>query len=181
MAAWDLPESEIRLIVDYIKTFSPEGKGFRDPSLEVQQPLIPDDPFADAPRQAVLKSGERIYHAIFQCGKCHPAYVPAGRYAEGLRGVFPHEPVPKWSENFGTVLLPPDFLRHPLRSVRRDESGGRRADDLFRVIAYGLQGPMPGHGNLGVPEIWAVAHYVKHLADMRGTPAARQLRRSLEK
>lgn len=180
MSAWDLPESEIRLIIDYIKTFSPEGKGFRDPSLEVQTPVIPPDPFADAEPEAVLRSGERIYHEVFQCGKCHPAYVPRGTYSEGLRGVIPFEPVPKWSENFDSVLLPPDFLRHPMRSVRRDETGGLRADDLFRVIAYGLQGPMPGHGQLGVAEIWAVARYVKHLGDMRGTPAARELRESLE-
>jgi hypothetical protein len=77
------------------------------------------------------------------------------------------------------VLLPPDFLRHSMRSVRRDETGGLRADDLFRVIAYGLQGPMPAHGNLGVPENWAVAHYVKHLLELRGTAAAAELRRSL--
>lgn len=181
MAAWDLPEPEIRLIIDYVKTFSPEGKGFRDPTLKVQTPVIPPDPFVDQPRQAVLNSGERVYHEVFQCGKCHPAYAPAGKYSEGLRGVFPFDPVPKWSENFDSVLLPPDFLRHPMRSVRRDEAGGLRADDLFRVIAYGLQGPMPGHGDLGVPEIWAVAHYVKHLGEMRGTPAAQELRESLER
>ena len=179
MAAWDLPESEIRLIIDYIKTFSPEGKGFRDPTLEVQNPVIPADPFADAPPEAVLRSGERLYHEVFQCGKCHPAYVRAGKYSEGLRGVIPFEPVPKWSENFDAVLLPPDFLRHPMRSVRRDARGGLRADDLFRVIAYGLQGPMPGHGNLGVANIWAVARYVKHLGEMRGTERAEALRRSL--
>jgi mono/diheme cytochrome c family protein len=180
MAAWDLPEAEVRLIIDYIKTFSPPGTGFRDPTLKVFEPLIPDDPFVKEPREAVLASGERVYHAVFQCSKCHPAYVPVGKYADGLRGVIPFDPVPKWSENFDTVLLPPDFLRHPLRSVRRDQSGGLRADDLFRVIAYGLQGPMPGHGNLGVPEIWAVAHYVKHLAELRATPAARELRESLK-
>ena len=179
MVAWDLPESEVRLIIDYIKSFSPEGKGFRDPGLEVQVPVIPDDPFVKEPRDAVLRSGRRIYHAVFQCGKCHPAYVPEGTYADGFRGLYPFDPVPKWSENFETVLVPPDFLRHPMRSVRRDADGGASAADLFRVIAYGLQGPMPGHGNLGVAEIWAAAHYVKWLVDMRGTPEGRELLRSL--
>jgi mono/diheme cytochrome c family protein len=175
MLVWDIPDSEARDIIDYIKTFSRQGEGFRDPDLAVSKPAIPADPFAGAPAQAraaAAREGERIYHETFQCAKCHPAYATG---YEGLRGVDPFEAIPKWSENYDAVLLPTDFLRHRMRSVRVGPGGAEPAD-LYRAIAYGLQGPMPGYKHLGDDAVWKVVYYTKSLADRRGTAAGRALR-----
>lgn len=186
MKAWDLPDRELKAVVHYLKTFSPEGEGFRSERLEVKKPEIPPDPFQDAEaREGALARGEKLYHSYFECAKCHPSYVEPERFEAwdaNQRAEDPYAPVPKWSPNYETVLLPPDFLRHPMRSVRETERGAR-AGDLYRVIAYGLQGPMPGYGHLGQEDVWAVAHYVKSLVDLRGTEEGRARRaelRSLE-
>lgn len=175
MRDWDLSDLQVRAVTQYIKTFSPPGEGFRSEELEVSRPSLPADPFSSPEaRAAAVSEGRKLYHSMFRCSGCHPAYVGA----ETLRawGVQPrsrlHEPVAKWSPNFRAVLLPPDFTRHPLRAVgaARDREGGLAHDveDLVRTISYGLQGPMPGYGHLGAERVWSVAHYVKSLADLRG-------------
>jgi mono/diheme cytochrome c family protein len=58
------------------------------------------------------------------------------------------------------VLLPPDFLRHPMRFART-------TTDIYRIVAYGMQGPMPAYGHLGSEAVWAVAHYTEWLAGQR--------------
>lgn len=186
MRAWDLADAELAAVIDYLKTFSPPEKGFRSERLEVKAPEIPPDPYQDeAARQDAIARGEKLYHSIFQCASCHPAYVPLERFADWdarPRAEDPYAPVPKWAPEYRVSLVPPDFLRHPMRAVRTEAEGGRlshRADDLYRAIAYGLQGPMPGYGHLGAADVWAVAHYVKSLADLRGTAEAWALRRRL--
>jgi mono/diheme cytochrome c family protein len=174
MQPWDLDDAELGPLIQYIKTFSPPGKGFRDPRRMVQRPIIPPDPFHDQKQRAqAVRDGERLYHAQFECAKCHASYVAPARFHEWgaePRTDSPYAPVPKWAAEYSAVLLPPDFLRHPLRSIRvfgNTVEPEVRADDLYRVIAYGLQGPMPGYGHLGAESVWAVAYYVKMLAELR--------------
>lgn len=186
MLPWDVPDGELYPILHYIKSFSPPGEGFRDPDRKVESPEIPPDPYADDHAVAV-KLGEKLYHAGFQCSQCHPAYVTPDRYADW--GAFPpratniYDAVPKWSPAYETVLVPTDFLSHPMRSVRRapaDADTFYNLGDLYRVIAYGLQGPMPGYGHLGADKIWAIVHYVESLARLRDTPEGRALRENLD-
>jgi mono/diheme cytochrome c family protein len=162
MLAWDLPEEELGRIVDAIKSFSPRGRGFRDRGRRQRRPPVPPDPFA--PGDAAARAeGERLYHAVFQCDQCHPAYASdADLAAWGARPrlVDPREPAPKWSATYRSVIVPPDFLRHPLRFARSTA-------DLYRIIAYGMGGPMPAYGHLGSDRVWAVAHYVEWLAARR--------------
>jgi mono/diheme cytochrome c family protein len=187
MKPWDVPEPALLPIIHYIKTFSPEGRGFRSERLEVKAPRIPPDPLAaagDEARTRAIERGARLYHSYFECAQCHPSYVEPERFAAWdaeQRADAPYAPVPKWAPDYQSVLVPPDFLRHPMRSVRRDGApgGGHRADDLYRVIAYGLQGPMPGYGHLGEEDVWAVAYYTKWLLDLAGTPGADELRERL--
>jgi mono/diheme cytochrome c family protein len=166
MKPWDLPENQIRDVIQYIKTFSPPGRGFRDPDLEVYEPVIPDDPWSD--RSAAIARGEELYHSIFQCSSCHPQFVSDEQFAKWKntrpRAIDPLESVPKAAPGYGNVLLPPDFRVHPMRSVAESEAG-YAARDLYRVVAFGLQGPMPGYVHLGEKDVWAVAHYVKSIAD----------------
>jgi mono/diheme cytochrome c family protein len=182
MRAWDLHEREIRSIVQYIKTFSPPEEGFRDPSREVSRPEIPPDPY-EGREDAGVAEGEQIFHTVLQCNQCHPSYVPRERFdawefpvprPEGT-----YRPAPRYSSAYDAVLVPDDFLRHPFRSVRLDGAGRLRGDDLYRVIAYGLQGPMPGFGHLDAETIWAVVYYVRFLAELRGTDAGEQLLRRM--
>ena len=178
MPAWDLPDGELRDVVDYIKTFSLPRRGFRDPARKPRAPEIPAVPPA-AEQAGLAAKGERIYHEVFQCAKCHPGY-PEGLFAgspklrsgdepvngySGLRGRNEDAPAPKYSADYDSVLLPTDFTRHAMRSVRFD-SAGADPRDLFRAIAYGLAGPMPGYRHLGEENVWAVVFYVKALADI---------------
>jgi mono/diheme cytochrome c family protein len=187
MQPWDLPDEELGPILDHIKTFSPPGRGFRDPTRRaVPPPAIPPDPYTtSAARAAALTAGAVAYHRDFQCSQCHPAYgTPAQLRAwKAPRPTDPLDPVPKWSATYRTVLLPPDFLRHPLRFVRARGNHGRLDHDLadlYRIIAIGMNGPMPGYGHLPPGQIWAVVHYTKWLADQQGSGEGRRLRKKLE-
>jgi mono/diheme cytochrome c family protein len=186
MRPWILQEAELHSVTQYIKTFSPEGKGFRSKRLKIKAPTIPDNPFTSAEQitEAIAK-GEQLYHASFQCSSCHPAYVKNEQVVSwdaAMRTSDPFDSVPKYSENYRSVLLPPDFLRHEVRAIRTRTVLGKldhNAADIYRSIAFGLQGPMPGYGHLGEPDNWAVALYVKSLLDMKQSEAAGALRESL--
>jgi len=75
---------------------------------------------------------------------------------------------------YGVKLLPPDFTRTDLRSVRPDH----RLEDLYRVIASGVGGTaMPTwRGALPEEELWALVRFVDSLVKLKGTDAPRQLR-----
>lgn len=186
MRPWILRDTELNAVIQYIKTFSREGKGFRSKRLKVKPPEIPPDPYQSEDQIAAARiRGEKLYHVSFQCSSCHPAYVSVQKMKEWeatMRADDPFDSVPKYSENYRTVLLPSDFLRHDMRAVRFQKIEGRldhRASDLYRSIAFGLMGPMPGFGHLGDEDVWAVVHYVKQLADQKDTPEGNALRKSL--
>jgi hypothetical protein len=71
-------------------------------------------------------------------------------------------------------LVPSDFASDALRSVRLTD-GSASVSDLYRVIAFGMQGPMPGYGHLGSDKVWQVAYYVKSLVDQSRSASARDL------
>ncbi len=73
MLEWELPDEVISPLVQYLKTFSPEGEGWRDPDSEVGEPYSPgDDPWADS--EEAIAQGETLYHSVAECSACHPAY-----------------------------------------------------------------------------------------------------------
>jgi mono/diheme cytochrome c family protein len=92
----------------------------------------------------------------------------------------------KQARYFVVSILPPDFIRSELRS-------GDTLADLYRTIAAGVGGtampawiatapytdPNTGEHWDGEKDIWALAHYVRSLAELRGTPRADQLHRNL--
>lgn len=74
MLPWDVPPAVVDDIVQYVKSFSPKGQGFRDPDMELAEPLAPGaDPWAGRDAQAVDR-GRAIYHGYATCNLCHPAY-----------------------------------------------------------------------------------------------------------
>lgn len=77
MQSWrNLPDDVVHAIVQYIKTFSPEGSGFRHPRKKISEPLAVDtDPWGPDQREAAIARGKVVYHGLAQCYGCHPAYA----------------------------------------------------------------------------------------------------------
>jgi mono/diheme cytochrome c family protein len=172
MQAWDIPDDELAAVIAQLKAFSPAGRGFRDPARRPARGETPPDP-----GPGDRSEGARLYHAVMQCNACHPSYAtPDELAAWGAqpRQVAPLEPVAKWSASYRSVLLPPDFLRHTVRWAREPA-------ELYRLIAHGMQGPMPGYGHLGAAQIWPVVHYTRWLISLRGTASGDALRARLER
>lgn len=72
-------------------------------------------------------------------------------------------------------ILPPDFLFNDVRS-------GTTLEALFRTIGSGIPGTaMPAwKGSLPDEDLWAMAHYVRSLVELKGTPQARELKKRLK-
>jgi mono/diheme cytochrome c family protein len=196
MLPWDVSERERHAIVQYLKTFSPRWKD-EAPGAKV----LPDgaDPWQGKEREAI-ELGKRIYHfsgakmnkegqleQIFAgCSTCHPAYVPGEelkRLAK-LTGVGAVEredlyrPAAKETDyvvaDHKLLILPTDFLLQRVKT-------GTALPALYRTIAAGVGGTaMPvWKPPLGDRDLWALTHYVRSLADLRGTPEALALQARL--
>jgi mono/diheme cytochrome c family protein len=178
MLAWDgVPEHKVRQIIQYVKTFSPRWK-----EEEPGEPVLPTpDPWTGREAEGVAR-GRKLYHGLAQCLSCHPAYASKAEIhaaAKELTGTGTvdfradlYHPV-LTNSDYGVKLLPPDFTRAELRSVRPDH----RREDLYRVIASGVGGTaMPTwQGSLPEEDLWALVHFVDSLVALKGTDAARRL------
>lgn len=213
MLRWHVPDSLLFDIIQYTKTFSPEQEGWRDPDMEIGEPIdTANDPWAGRAEEAVHR-GEKIYHGQANCHLCHPAYVAPSRVNEmlaeyGKPGSSPRPnfwlPEPKLSTSYTApiagdpicesasdcdqatqvcrygicerqlVILPPDFTVNEVRS-------GDGLPDLFRVIAAGIPGTAMPRWKDALPDedLWAMAYYIRHLMDMKGTPQVAKLKRDL--
>jgi hypothetical protein len=188
MLEWDVPEEELRRILQYIKTFNPKKwekkKKNGDPvkNLEAWDP--PADPWEGKDAEAATR-GRELYHFKAECVNCHPAYGGKKELYEASVAANKREPdifkpmtgfrddfygsVAKDSSDYGVRLLPPDFTYNQVRSART----GYELPDLFRVISFGVYPIMPAwQGALTDKDIWAIAHYIKSLMDLRNTPEA---------
>jgi mono/diheme cytochrome c family protein len=180
MLPWAVPDNQLDDILQYIKTFNPIWT-----SDDVAKPIeITPDPWKGKEEEGV-KHGKVVYHGLAQCLKCHPAYATRQEIwdavkestGEGSTSAFREDmynPDAKLSEAYRVKLLPPDFTRH-------DVKAGTTPEDLFRTIASGIGGTaMPmWKGSIEDPDIWAIAHYVSSLIQIRDTPAAAELRKKL--
>ena len=199
MLAWDISAGERRAIIQYIKTFSPlwttSGPG---------DPIKPDspDPWIGRETEAIAV-GEKIYHlsgvemdprtgqartVLAGCNACHPSYLTPQELTDLSTKVLqkpaqmrerPNRPALKPSESIkvgDTMIgfLPTDFLFHRIKN-------GTGPEALFRTIAAGIGGTaMPTWKNsVKDADLWAVVHYVRHLVDLRDTPAGIALRTKL--
>ena len=178
MLAWDgVPEHKVQDIIQYVKTFSPRWKE--------EQPGEPvratPDPWKGREADAVAR-GRKLYHGLAQCLGCHPAYASKKEIyaaAKELTGTGTTDFRPDMygpmltDSDYGVKLLPPDFTRAELRSVRPDH----RIEDLYRVIASGVGGTaMPTwQGSLPEEDLWALVHFVDSLVALKGTDVPRRL------
>ncbi|MBK8252646.1 MAG: c-type cytochrome [Polyangiaceae bacterium] len=176
MPSWRLlPKDEILDIIQYVKTFTPNRKA---PGGMI---AIPADPWLKAPEKGVAE-GEKLYHGLANCNSCHPAYVEKPKMVEHMKAFDmplsgfrekPYDSETKDSE-WGEAITPPDFLSDYIKS-------GTAKEDLVRVIATGVGGTaMPSWGATLTPkQLWGLAYYVEHLASLRGTKKAQDMRKAL--
>jgi mono/diheme cytochrome c family protein len=177
-----VPDPALRTIVQYIKTFSPRWKD-EEPGEAIK---LSPDPFGTAKKEEAVALGKRVYHGLAQCWSCHPAFATKQEIydaAKDLRHAETNEfrddmyNAALKESDYGVNILPPDFTRQPLRSIR----DGHEMEDLYRVIASGIGGTaMPmWKGALPEDQIWAMVYYVRSLYDIRDKPEADRLKAQL--
>ena len=181
MLPWQIPDDDLKDVLQYIKTFSPVWTE-DEPASPIE---ITDDPWAGKDQEGVAR-GKVVYHGLAQCLKCHPAYATKQEIwdatkemtGEGSTSAFRegmYFPEAKFSEAYKNKLLPPDFLRHTVRSG--NEHGAVTRRDLFRTIASGIGGTaMPmWKGSIDDKDIWAIAYFVEDLIKKKDTPEAKTI------
>lgn len=170
MLPWEIPESDLDDVIQYIKTFAVDEDGANIWTEDEVGELIeiPEDPWAGKEKEGIAR-GKSVYHGLAQCSKCHPAYASnqeiwdatKAATGSGSMGAFRKNmyfPEAKFAEAYGHKLLPPDFTRHPIKA-------GATPKDLYRTIASGIGGTaMPmWKGSIPDDDIYAIAHFVADL------------------
>jgi mono/diheme cytochrome c family protein len=166
MLPWDLTEGQMFAVVNYIKTFAPQVWEGKDKQLG-EQIVITKDPFGAAHKMAAIKMGEKVYHGEASCWSCHRAYLPRPELAKvsGMdTGDIDAEAykIKLQETEWGFKNIPPDFTWHTVRSAETVE-------ELYIRLVAGVGGTaMPSWKDTITDEqIWAVAHYVKYLMDLK--------------
>jgi mono/diheme cytochrome c family protein len=160
MPGWRLlPEKDRWSLARHVKTFHKEWE-FRN-----ADPPVPfhSNPFDMTDRKkidAALQLGSEVYHKLGMCWSCHPAYVPRkdletmiGSPARADLELALGKP-----DSWGETILPPDFRRNPLKSVRE-------LRDLYSVVTAGVGGTaMPTwKSSFTGEQLWALTLYVDSL------------------
>ncbi len=147
----DLPETERRAVVQYLKTFSARFGTETVPSSIV----IPAEP---APSQEQIDQGRQWYKDA-DCAKCH------GERGDG-KGVVNADLKDDW----GRSLTPSNLTWRPLKR-------GSALRDTYVTIATGLNGtPMPAYGAaLDGQQIWALVYYLERLVPDAHKPLAGEM------
>jgi mono/diheme cytochrome c family protein len=195
MLPWDIQDSALYDIVNYIKSFSPDDEGWRDPENEVAKPIaLSEDPWTEKVDEAVAY-GKNVYHAVANCQSCHPAYATkayihdaftaAGKKPE-LRDD-PYHSAKQVTEyevlGVEQTNMPPDYTLNPTRSIRPDpgEENWSRIGSLYRIIGAGVNGTAMAQwqGTLDEKDLWAVSYYVESLMALKDTPSAMAFKKEL--
>jgi len=183
MLSWDgVPEKDLAAIVQYLKTFSPRWQ--TETAGDRVEPT--QDPWQGKEAEGIA-FGKKVYHGLAQCLTCHPSYAPKAFIFEASKELTgngttefrddPYGAVLKESD-YGVKILPPDFTRSELRSIR----AGHELEDFYRVIASGVGGTaMPTwKGSLPEEDLWGLVHFVRWLHGLKGTAEpARMLKENL--
>lgn len=180
MLPWDMSEKQMYQVMQYIKTFARDTWEGKDKELGVR--IVPTkDPYGLAHKQAAIRRGKEVYHTEAQCQSCHRAYISYEEmsdlseeaYGESLSLsdmdplMYQVKPQPS---DYGFNTLPPDFTWHHIRS-------GYDIEDIYIRLVAGIGGTsMPSWKDvLSDEDIWAVAHYVRSLVDLKNTPERKEL------
>lgn len=179
MLPWkELSDIQMFNLVQYIKTFAPAKWDGADKKLG-DVIAITKDPYGDAHKDSAIQRGKEVYHVVAQCWTCHRAYVSHAEFSEisqkiNGKGVTEFDPemyhVKLQPNDYGYSSMPPEFTYDLVRSAKTVE-------ELYVRLNAGVGGTaMPSwKGTLQDDEIWAVAHYVKSLMDLKNTPERAKL------
>ena len=179
MLPWkELSDKQMFNLVQYIKTFAPEKWDGADKKLG-ETIVLTKDPYGDAHKESAILKGKEVYHAVAQCWTCHRAYVSHAEFSEisqkiNGKGVTEFDPemyhVKLQPNDYGYSSMPPEFTYDSVRSAKTVE-------ELYIRLNAGVGGTaMPSwKGTLQDDDIWAVAHYVKYLMDLKNTPERQKL------
>ncbi len=145
----DLPESERRAVVEYLKTFS-ERFQQEKPPMAIRIPKPPP------PTPELIAKGQGLYEKA-ECFKCH-----------GTKGRGDGPSATDLKDDWGYPIQATDLTR-PLKR-------GSAPEAIYRTMVTGLAGtPMPSYeGALSDEEFWALSFYVASLNT--GTLSYRQRR-----
>lgn len=183
MLPWDLSDRQAFEVTQYIKTFAPDVWEAKDKKLgDVIK--VGKDPYGAAHKDSAIQRGKEVYHIVAQCWTCHRAYAPHSEMSEMNKKInneamtdFDPEMyhIKLQPSDYEVATMPPDFTYDAVRSATTVE-------DLYLRIAAGVGGTAMASwkGVLQDDEIWAVAHYVKSLMDMKNTPERAKLLESLK-
>ena len=179
MLPWkELSDIQMFNLVQYIKTFAPEKWVGAEKKLGDVITLT-KDPFGDAHKESAIQKGKEVYHAVAQCWTCHRVYVSKNEFSE-ISQKINGKPVTEFDPDmyhvklqpneYGYSSMPPEFTYDSVRSAKTVE-------EIYLRLNAGVGGTsMPSwKGTLQDDEIWAVAHYVKSLIDLKNTPERMQL------
>ena len=183
MLPWDLSQQQMHDVVQYIKTFAPEKWEGADKKLG-DVVMIGKDPYGEAHKDSAIQRGKEVYHIVAQCWTCHRAFAShsdMSAMAQKINGSGMTEFDPDMyhvklqPSDYGVATMPPDFTYDAVRSAVTVE-------ELYQRIGAGVGGTAMASwkGVLQDDEIWAVAHYVKSLMDMKRTPARAKLLESIK-
>ncbi|MCB9060288.1 MAG: c-type cytochrome [Halobacteriovoraceae bacterium] len=182
MLPWDLKEKQLFQVVQYIKTFAPKAWEGKDKKLgkEIE---VTKDPYGMAHKKSAIERGKFVYHMQAQCQACHRGYATKQEMdtwsmkTDGSNFEMDKEfyKIKLQDSEHGYQAIPVDFTWHFVRSAKTVE-------DLYVRIASGVGGTsMPAWiDTLSTDDIWAVAHYVKSLIDIKNTPQRKKLIDSLK-
>lgn len=179
MLPWkELSDIQMFNLVQYVKTFAPEKWVGAEKKLG-DVIMLTKDPFGDAHKESAIQKGKEVYHTVAQCWTCHRAYVSKNELSEislkiNGKGITEFDPdmyhVKLQPNEYGYSSMPPEFTYDSIRSAKTVE-------ELYLRLNAGVAGTsMPSwKGTLQDDEIWAVAHYVKSLMDLKNTPERKLL------
>ncbi|MDC1174139.1 c-type cytochrome [Bacteriovoracaceae bacterium] len=177
MLEWDLKPGQMNAVWQYIKTFAPDVWIGKDK--ELGEKIVPTkDPFGLARKSAAINIGKAVYHVSANCQSCHRGYVTGEEFNQmsmkltGESAEIDEEfyKIKTQESDHGYLTVPPDFTWHEIKSAQTVE-------ELYLRLAAGVGGTsMPAwKGTIEDEEIWAVAHYVRSLMDLKNTPKRKEL------
>lgn len=179
MLPWDLTHDQMFAVVQYIKTFAPQVWEGKDKKIG-EAIVVTKDPYGEAHKLAAIEAGKKIYHGDAACWSCHRAYVPKVELAEitnqKISDIGEDAYQVKLQETeWGYKSLPPEFTWNAVRSAQNVE-------ELYIRLAAGVGGTaMPSwKDTLQDDQIWAVAHYVKYLMELKDSPARKEFIKNIK-
>lgn len=173
MIPWDLSQQQLFNVVQYIKTFA--STKWEGADKKLGEEIVPTkNPYGEAHADSALVRGKEVFHVVGQCWTCHRAYASHDEM-NAMNKKLNNKPLTDFDPDMyhvklqpsdhGYMVMPPDFTWDSVRSATTIE-------ELYTRINAGVGGTtMPSwKGTLSDDDIWAVAHYVKSLIDLKNTP-----------